>query len=173
MTGRICSYVGLGSNLDDPTTRVNAGLAAVRRLPDSTLIVRSSLYRTAPVGITTQPDFINAVAMIETALAPAALLQELLAIECAAGRRRGDVHGGPRTLDLDLLLYGECEMTSDDVTIPHPRMHERAFVLVPLFEIAPTLQIPGRGAVSTLLRQCDAQSVVRLVDDALAGEPLA
>lgn len=165
MIDRVRSYIGIGSNLGHPTVRVRAGVAALERLPNTALVACSSFYRTAPIGTTDQPDFVNAVAAIETALAPAVLLGELLAIERDAGRERGPVQGGPRTIDLDLLLYGDLEMVSIDLTIPHPRMHERAFVLVPLAEIAPMLRIPGRGAVSTLLGRCTAQSVVRLVDD--------
>jgi 2-amino-4-hydroxy-6-hydroxymethyldihydropteridine diphosphokinase len=169
MTNLVRSYIGIGSNLDDPVARVRAGLAALRGIPASTLVACSCLYRTMPIGITDQPEFINAAAVLDTPLAPAMLLQELLAIERTAGRRRGPVQGGPRTLDLDLLLYGDLEMRSADVTIPHPRMHERAFVLAPLFEIAPTLRIPGKGAVSMLLGRCETQSVFRLTDDSLAG----
>lgn len=172
MTNLVRSYIGIGSNLGDPVAKVRAGLSALRGVPGSTLVACSSLYRTKPIGITDQPEFVNAVAAIDTPLAPAVLLQELLAIERAAGRRRGPVQGGPRTLDLDLLLYGDLEMTSANVTIPHPRMHERAFVLAPLFEIAPTLRIPGKGAVSMLLDRCEAQSVLRLTDDSLAGVAL-
>jgi 2-amino-4-hydroxy-6-hydroxymethyldihydropteridine diphosphokinase len=172
MTIRIRSYIGIGSNLDDPVARVRTGVAALRGIPDSTLVECSSLYRTMPIGITEQPEFVNAVAALDTQLAPGALLRELLAIERTAGRRRGPVEGGPRTLDLDLLLYGNLKMTSADVTIPHPRMHERAFVLVPLFEIAPTLRISGKGALSMLLGQCETQSVVRLTDDSLASVSL-
>ena len=172
MTHRIRSYVGIGSNLDDPVARVRMGLAALQGLPGSALVTFSSLYRTTPIGITDQPEFVNAVAALDTQLAPTVLLRELLAIERAAGRRRGTVQGGPRTLDLDLLLYGDLEITSADVTIPHPRMHERAFVLAPLFEIAPMLRIPMKGAVSMLLGRCEAQSVVRLLDDSLASVSL-
>lgn len=169
MTNHARSYIGVGSNLENPMSQVRAALTALRRLPDSTWLACSSLYRTAPVGITDQPEFVNAVAAIETRLAPTTLLQELFAIERGAGRRRGPVQGGPRTLDLDLLLYGDLEMASTDMTIPHPRMHERAFVLVPLFEIAPALWIPGREAVSTLLGKCETQSVARLVDESIAS----
>lgn len=172
MTIRVRSYIGVGSNLDDPVARVRTGLAALRGIPGSTLVTCSSLYRTMPIGITDQPEFVNAVAALDTQLAPGMLLRELLAIERIAGRRRGPVQGGPRTLDLDLLLHSDLEMTSIDVTIPHPRMHERAFVLVPLFEIAPTLRIPGKGAVSMLLGRCETQSVVRLTDDTLASVSL-
>jgi len=172
MTIRVRSYIGIGSNLDDPVARVRTGLDALRGIPGSTLVACSSLYRTMPIGITDQPEFINAVAALDTQLTPVGLLRELLAIERTAGRRRGPVQGGPRTLDLDLLLYGDLEMNSVDVTIPHPRMHERAFVLAPLFEIAPTLRIPGKGAVSMLLGRCESQPVVRLTDDTFASVSL-
>ncbi len=158
-------YVGLGSNLDRPLEQVRAGMAALRELPDSHVVKCSALYRSAPVGITEQPDFINAVAALDTALAPQALMRRLLAIEHAHGRRRGALRGGPRTLDLDLLLYDDLELQSPELTLPHPRLHERAFVLYPLFEIAPTLHIPGHGPVAEMLDRCDKQAVVRLTDD--------
>lgn len=167
MTDPARSYIGIGSNLGDPIARVLAGVAALRLLQDSTLVACSSLYRTAPVGITDQPEFINAVVALDTQLSPVALWQQLFTIERAAGRSRGPVHGGPRTLDLDLLLYGNLQLASADITIPHPRLHERAFVLVPLHEIAPSLQVPGGESVSALRGRCESQSVMRLTDDAM------
>lgn len=155
-------YVGLGSNLDDPIEHVRAGMRALAALPESTLRECSSLYRTAPVGITAQPDFINAVCALDTRLEPEPLLQRLLDIERRHGRRRGEVGGGPRTLDLDLLLYGDCRLDTSHVTVPHPRLHQRAFVLYPLFEIAPRLAVPGRGSVAELRAGCAPQRVTRL-----------
>lgn len=169
MNGVARAYIGIGSNLGDPAANVRAGVSALRRLADSTLVAASSLYRTAPIGITDQPDFINAVVALDTRLRPAVLLGHLLAIERLHGRRRSPVHGGPRSLDLDLLLCGELRMTAADLTLPHPRLHERAFVLVPLHEIAPMLEIPGRGPVATLLAGCGGQSATRLCDVALQG----
>jgi 2-amino-4-hydroxy-6-hydroxymethyldihydropteridine diphosphokinase len=155
------AYVALGSNLQDPARQVRSGLEALARLPDTRLVTRSSLYRTAPVGKPDQPDFINAVARLDTGLQPDVLLQRLLDIERQHARVRGE-RNGPRTLDLDLLLHGECRMESPGLTVPHPRMHERAFVLAPLAEIAPELDIPGRGKVRELLAGLQAQGVARL-----------
>lgn len=154
------AYVGLGSNLDDPAAQVESALAELDRLSGTRLVRRSALYRTRPVGYAEQPDFVNAVAELETALEPEALLRALLALEQAHGRVRG-IRNGPRTLDLDLLLYGGCTRRSADLTLPHPRLHERAFVLVPLHEIAPDARVPGRGSVSALLADVDTQGVAR------------
>lgn len=162
MTATARVYVGLGSNLEAPVEQVRAGMAALRELPDSHVVKCSSLYRTAPVGMTAQPDFVNAVCALDTALSPPQLLRRLLAIENARGRVRGPVAGGPRTLDLDLLLYDDLELQSAALTLPHPRLHERAFVLYPLFEIAPALHIPSRGPIGPLLARCGSQAVVRL-----------
>jgi 2-amino-4-hydroxy-6-hydroxymethyldihydropteridine diphosphokinase len=155
------AFIALGSNLSDPAAQVNAGFAALAVLPATRVIARSSLYCSAPVGYADQPDFINAVAAIETALAPRALLDALLAIERRHGRAR-EFPNAPRTLDLDVLLYGDLQLQERGLTIPHPRMHERAFVLLPLAEIAPRCVIPGRGAVAELLRTVDAGGVTRL-----------
>jgi len=174
VTNRVRTYIGIGANLDDPVAQVQHGMAALRGLPDSIFVQCSALYRTEPVGFADQPDFINAVVALDTCLQAESLLDQLLAIEHDAGRRRGAISGGPRTLDLDLLLYGELEMTSASLTVPHPRMHERAFVLAPLFDIAPMLRIPGRGSVSSLLAHCGGQRVVRMQEGRLAsGAPLA
>jgi 2-amino-4-hydroxy-6-hydroxymethyldihydropteridine diphosphokinase len=133
----------------------------VGALPETRLLKRSSLYRTAPVGYLDQPDFINAVAMVETALAPHTLLDGLLAIERQHGRVR-EFLNAPRTLDLDVLLYGDLVLYEPGLTIPHPRMHERAFVLLPLVEIAPEAEIPGRGRATDLLEGCQDQRLERL-----------
>ena len=161
------AYIALGSNLEDPASQVNAGFATLSRLAKTRLIAQSALYRTAPVGYTDQPDFINAVAEVETALSPRALLDALLLVERSHGRLR-DFPNAPRTLDLDVLLYGELQLHEQGLTIPHPRMHERAFVLVPLAEIAPHCVIPGRGTAAELLRAADASGVTQLV---AAAEP--
>ncbi|MEW6332239.1 MAG: 2-amino-4-hydroxy-6-hydroxymethyldihydropteridine diphosphokinase, partial [Pseudomonadota bacterium] len=123
-----------------------------------------SFYRTAPVGRLEQPDFINAVCRVRTGQAPATLMRKLLEIERAHGRVREGDPGGPRTLDLDLLLYGDRAIHTAELTVPHPRLHERAFVLYPLQEIAPDLVIPGRGAVRELAAGCAGQRVERLKD---------
>jgi 2-amino-4-hydroxy-6-hydroxymethyldihydropteridine diphosphokinase len=124
---------------------------------------RSSLYRSAPVGYADQPDFVNAVAQLETALPAARLLAELQAIEARHGRNRSFANA-PRTLDLDLLLFGTATLDTGDLVVPHPRMHERAFVLQPLVEIAPDIDIPGHGTAARLLQRCQDQSVEKLVD---------
>lgn len=155
------AYVALGSNLTQPEAQVNQAFDALARLPDSRLLVRSSLYRSAPVGYADQPDFINAVAQIETRLAPHDLLQSLLGIEQEFGRVR-EFRNAPRTLDLDLLLYDDIRFHEPGLTLPHPRMHERAFVLLPLLEIDPICAIPGRGPARDWLVQCDDQSIIRV-----------
>ena len=132
------AYVGIGSNLDDPRAQVLRAFEELDELPHTRLVKKSSLYRSAPVGHAAQPDFVNAVAQLETALPAEGLLAELHAIEARHGRRRSFANA-PRTLDLDILLYGELALARQDLTIPHPRMHERAFVLKPLLEIAPQL----------------------------------
>ena len=155
------AYVALGSNLQDPDAHVRTGVEELAMLPDTRLARVSSLYRSAPVGYLDQPDFTNAVAQIETALDPRALLDQLLAIERRYGRVR-DFPNAPRTLDLDILLYGERIVEEPGLTIPHPRMHERAFVLVPLAEIAHDTVIPGRGRVDELIRRVDARGLLKL-----------
>lgn len=155
------AYVALGSNLNDPVAQVRRGARALDKLRDTRGRRCSSLYRTAPVGLVDQPDFINAVCEIDTDLAAQDLLHALLAIEHKQGRVR-DIAGGPRTLDLDLLLYGELVCHAAGLTLPHPRLHERAFVLYPLSELAPALNIPGRGRVDKLLAACAGQAIERL-----------
>jgi 2-amino-4-hydroxy-6-hydroxymethyldihydropteridine diphosphokinase len=165
------AFIALGSNLSDPAAQVKSGFAALAVLPASRVIANSSLYRSAPVGYADQPDFINAVTVIETTLAPRALLEALFAIERRHDRVR-KFPNAPRTLDLDLLLYGDLQLREHGLTIPHPRMHERAFVLRPLAEIAPRCAIPGRGAVAELLRTIDVAGVTRIAaQTGNRGEP--
>ena len=152
------AYIALGSNLDDPRRQLQAAFDALARLPDTQLVARSSLYRSAPVGYANQPDFVNAAAAIRTALSPRALLDALLAIEREHGRVREFVNA-PRTLDLDIALYGEHVIHEPGLSIPHPRLHQRAFVLAPLAEIAPDAVAPGRGRVRELLAGVDVTSV--------------
>jgi 2-amino-4-hydroxy-6-hydroxymethyldihydropteridine diphosphokinase len=154
------AYVGLGSNLGDRAAQIERALAELAALPMTTLFAHSSLYRSAPVD-TGGDDYFNAVAHLRTSLAPLELLHALQAIELAHGRERPFTNA-PRTLDLDLLLHGDAEVASDALTLPHPRLHERAFVLVPLSEIAPALVVPGRGGVATLREAVAAQRVVKL-----------
>ena len=132
------AYVGVGSNLEDPVRQVQKAFTELDALPHTRVVKKSSLYRTAPVGYSAQPDFINAVAQLETGLAAERLLAELQAIEARHGRERS-FPNAPRTLDLDILLFGNVEMQTPSLQIPHPRLHERAFVLRPLLEIAPEL----------------------------------
>lgn len=155
-------FIALGANLGDPILTVSQAIDALRDLPDTEFIAASSLYRTAPVGLKHQPDFINAVVELVAEPPAAALLEMLFAIEARFGRRRS-IRNAPRTLDLDLLLYGD-EISGDAyLTLPHPRLHERAFVLAPLAEIAPRLVIPGRGPVAGLLAACADQKIEKLV----------
>ena len=155
------AYIGIGSNLEDPRAQVLRAFEELARVPDTRTTARSSLYRTAPVGHAAQPDFINAVAAVETQLQPDALLRELQAIEARHGRERS-FPNAPRTLDLDLLLYGDARLNEPGLTIPHPRMHERAFVLQPLVEIAPQVLIPQHGAASRCLAASTGQRVERI-----------
>lgn len=154
--------IALGGNLDHPADRLLKVMAELDGMPRTQLLRVSSLYRTAPVGYAEQPDFINAVALVETALPPPALMAELLAMETRHGRLR-TLCNGPRTLDLDLLLYGSLVLDDSFVTLPHPRMHERAFVLTPLLEIMPDCEIPRHGTARHLHAACpDRDAVARL-----------
>ena len=155
------AYVGLGANLGEPRQQLEEALTAIGGLPRTRIAARSSFYRSAPVGYEAQPDFVNAVAALDTGLAPGELLEGLQGIERRHGRERS-FPNAPRTLDLDILLYGEERIARPGLTVPHPRMHQRAFVLCPLAEIAPQLEIPGKGKVSDLLASCTGQSVERL-----------
>jgi 2-amino-4-hydroxy-6-hydroxymethyldihydropteridine diphosphokinase len=155
------AYVALGSNLGDPLATVQAAFEALRTLPDSVLVAASPLYRSAPVGLRNQPDFINGVAALDTQLTAEVLLEELFAIEARFGRKR-DFHHAPRTLDLDLLLFGCETRASPRLDLPHPRMHERAFVLLPLLDLAPGIAIPGRGPASELMQACREQKLTKL-----------
>ncbi|CAB1367967.1 2-amino-4-hydroxy-6-hydroxymethyldihydropteridine diphosphokinase [Denitratisoma oestradiolicum] len=162
------AYVALGANLGDPIATVRAAIEALAALPGHRLKAVSSLYRTAPVGLLGQPDFINAVVALETPLLPESLLAELFAIEARFGRQRG-IRNAPRTLDLDLLFHGDSHSDDPRLTLPHPRMHERAFVLAPLAEIAPAFILPGHGPITGLLDACADQGIERLPATALAA----
>lgn len=164
----VVAYIGLGANLGDPIARVRAARAALRRHPDLHETACSRLYRSAPMGPADQPDYINAVMSVETALPAASLLHILQAVEAEHGRTRSGERWGPRTLDLDLLLYGRETIATDELQVPHPGIAEREFVLRPLLEIAPDLEIPGRGTVADLLRACPRLSCPLIpVDDDL------
>lgn len=149
------AYIGLGSNLAGPRAQIERALESLARLPRSRLLQRSRLYRSAPWGVVDQPDFVNAAAAVETALTPQELMQAMLDIERGVGRDRSGERWGPRILDLDLLLYGALTVAGSDLRVPHPHLHERVFVLLPLAEIAPQLEVPGRGPISTLLAHLD------------------
>ncbi|MBS4017388.1 MAG: 2-amino-4-hydroxy-6-hydroxymethyldihydropteridine diphosphokinase [Dechloromonas sp.] len=155
------AYIALGANLGDPAATVNAAFAALDQLPESRLLAKSALYRTAPVGIADQPEFVNAAALIDTTLAPEALLDALLGIEQVFGRVRAE-RNGPRTLDLDILLYDDLTLATPRLTLPHPRLHLRAFVLQPLADLAPDLAIPGRGRLAAWLPAVANQGICRL-----------
>lgn len=156
----VIAYIGLGANLGDAATTVSQAIDALDALPHTRLLARSSLYRSAPVGYLDQPDFVNAVAAIETSLAPHAVLDGLLDIEQRFGRARS-FRNAPRTLDLDLLLYGDQTLHDERLTVPHPRMHERAFVMVPLVEIAPALALPHRGLAASIAAGLDASDIAK------------
>jgi 2-amino-4-hydroxy-6-hydroxymethyldihydropteridine diphosphokinase len=155
------AYVGIGSNLEDPRGQVLRAFDELGRLPRTRVTARSSLYRTAPVGHLAQPDFVNAVAALDTQLLAPELLATLLALEARHDRKRSFANA-PRTLDLDLLLYGDAQIDEPGLSVPHPRMHERAFVLAPLVEIAPAAAIPGVGPASEQLAACSGQKVERI-----------
>ena len=155
------AVVALGSNLDGPQERVRLAFGEVGALPSTRLLARSALYRTAPVGFLDQPAFINACALVETALGPRELLDALLAIERRHGRVR-DVPNGPRTLDLDIVLFGDLALHEHGLTLPHPRAHERAFVLAPLLDVWPDAIIPGRGPAAAFRAAVRDQAIERL-----------
>jgi 2-amino-4-hydroxy-6-hydroxymethyldihydropteridine diphosphokinase len=142
----VTAYIGLGSNLGDREAAIRG---AAERLGAGRL---STIRETEPWGLADQPRFLNAVAELETALGPRELLQQLLAVEAEFGRVRDGTRWGPRTLDLDLLLYGSVRLDERGLTVPHRRLHERRFVLEPLAELAPDLEVPGKGRVRHLLR---------------------
>ena len=154
-------FVAFGANLGDPRASFEHACVALAALPDTHVERRSSLYRSAPVGVTGQPDYINGVIELCTRIAPATLLARLLDIEREAGRTR-DGHCAPRTLDLDMLLYDDRVIREPGLEVPHPRMHQRAFVLLPLAEIAPDARIPGHGPVAALLPGVADQEIARI-----------
>jgi len=154
------AFIGLGANLGDRARQIESAGAGIAALPVTTLVARSALYASAPLDAP-GGEYLNAVAHVRSALAPLDLLRALQAIEARHGRER-PFAGAPRTLDLDLLLYGDLVLASDELTLPHPRLHERAFVLVPLAEIAPERIVPGRGRVVDLCAAVAWQRVAKL-----------
>jgi 2-amino-4-hydroxy-6-hydroxymethyldihydropteridine diphosphokinase len=157
----VTAFIALGSNLGDPAGQIRSALRALDKLPDTRLVRQSAFYRNAPEGGLAQPEFVNAVARIETRIGPRALLDRLLEIERDHGRVR-DYPNAPRTLDLDIVLYGDSMVQEPGLTIPHPRMLERVFVLAPLAEIAPDAVVPGTGRIADLAAKLDASGLVKL-----------
>lgn len=151
------AYVALGSNLGDSQQHLLDAMEALAALPHTELTARSRIYRTPPWGVVNQPDFLNAVAVLETLLEPHDLLDALLSIERAAGRQRNGERWGPRTLDLDLLHVVGRAVNDERLSLPHPHVADRAFVLLPLHDVASDLEIPGQGLVADLLRAVDTQ----------------
>ncbi len=160
MRQHVC-FVGLGSNLGESCEQLRLAVADIAALPDTQLLACSSPYRSAPVGYLDQPDFVNAVAKFSTGLSPQALLAALLGIEQHYGRQRA-FHNAPRTLDLDVLLYADIELHEHGLTIPHPEMHRRAFVLLPLLEIEPDCHIPGIGLSQQAMQNCLDQDLEKM-----------
>ncbi|WP_237055198.1 2-amino-4-hydroxy-6-hydroxymethyldihydropteridine diphosphokinase [Microbulbifer sediminum] len=154
-------YIGLGSNLSDPQRQLNAALTAIDSISGTRLLRCSSFYCSAPVGPGEQPDYINAVAEIETVLPPHGLLDQLQAIEAGQGRER-EIRWGARTLDLDILLFGEKILDTERLHVPHPRMAERNFVLLPLAELAPALVLPTGESLAALLQRCPPNRLEKL-----------
>jgi 2-amino-4-hydroxy-6-hydroxymethyldihydropteridine diphosphokinase len=155
------AFIALGSNLNDPASQVTRAFQAIDKLPKTKLVKTSSLYQSAPVGYENQPDFINAAVEVSTDLNPLQLLKQLLKIEQAFGRERTFANA-PRVLDLDLLLFDDISMQTAALTLPHPRMHERSFVLLPLAEIAPDLMLPKAGNVVKLAQLYKNQSITKI-----------
>ena len=155
-------FVGLGSNLEQPEKQIADALVSLNGMANVLVRKCSSLYLSKPVGPQGQPDYINAVAVLETTLVPLDLLDQLQAIETQHGRIRGNVRWGPRTLDLDLLLYGDKKIKNERLTVPHPEMQNRDFVLIPLSEIASDLVIPVLGPLSELINMMPSSGLVRL-----------
>ncbi|MGB9429441.1 MAG: 2-amino-4-hydroxy-6-hydroxymethyldihydropteridine diphosphokinase [Gammaproteobacteria bacterium] len=161
------AYIGLGSNLDEPAAQLRRAFMELDRLPQTRVLARSHLYKSKPLGPQDQPDFCNAVAVIETQLEPLTLLRGLRDLEERHGRRReSETHWGPRTLDLDMLIYGELSMHTPQLTLPHPGVHQRSFALYPLAEVAPALVIPGHGPVQGLRDRCHSPSIEKYEDSA-------
>jgi 2-amino-4-hydroxy-6-hydroxymethyldihydropteridine diphosphokinase len=158
------AWLGLGSNLQQPENQLKDALGRLGSVEGIEILRVSHFYRTPPWGDERQDDFINAVAQIETGLEPIPLLHELQSIENVMGRQRNERRWGPRVIDIDLLLYGEEQFQSEELELPHPRMHERAFVLMPLCELDATLKIPGHGAAGELLKQLDCGGIFQLDD---------
>ncbi len=161
-TAPIIAYIGLGSNLATPIAQIKSARTAIAAQAGVQELGFSSLYRSAPMGPQDQPDYINAVMAIATDLSPMALLRCLQGIENNHGRVRTGEQWGPRTLDLDVLIYGDQKLDLPDLTVPHKGLAERSFVLYPLFEIAPRLVVPGKGPIADLVAACPLAGLKRL-----------
>ena len=157
------AYIGIGSNLEDPVAQVKDAIEELEMLPDTILAGRSSLYSNKPMGPQDQPDYINAVVGLDTLLSAQDLFARLLKIEEQAGRVREGDKWGPRILDLDLLLYGKKKIDEADLRVPHPGLHERDFVIIPLAEVAGNMNIPGHGLLSTLINQVENHSLKKVI----------
>ncbi|MGH8279151.1 MAG: 2-amino-4-hydroxy-6-hydroxymethyldihydropteridine diphosphokinase [Gammaproteobacteria bacterium] len=159
---RVTAYIGIGSNLGEPARQIARVFTELAALPESTLHAQSPLYKSRPLGPQDQPDFVNAVAALETGLAPLDLLRELQTLEVRHGRpREHRRHWGPRSLDLDMLLYDALCMQTTELTLPHPGLHQRSFVLWPLADVAPDLVIPEHGPVRVLRDACSEPPIER------------
>ena len=161
MTIRV--YIGIGSNLDNPVAQVLEAVEELEMIPDTILAERSSLYLGKPMGPEDQPDYVNAVAAMDTLLSAAELHEALIRIEDLQGRTREGDKWGPRIIDLDLLMYGNHSIDTATLTVPHPGMHERDFVIIPLEEVAGNLKIPGRGHLYSLINKCKSHSLKKLI----------
>jgi 2-amino-4-hydroxy-6-hydroxymethyldihydropteridine diphosphokinase len=159
----IRAYVGIGSNMDDPVAQVKEAVEELKVLPDTILAACSSLYSSKPMGPQDQPDYVNAVVALDTLLSPGELLQQLQRIEDLQGRDRDGEQWGPRIIDLDLLMYGRKVIDADGLKVPHPGMHERDFVIIPLAEIAGNLNIPGQGLLTSLINSVENHSLKKLI----------
>jgi 2-amino-4-hydroxy-6-hydroxymethyldihydropteridine diphosphokinase len=157
------AWIGLGGNREDSRALLSRALSRLEGMPGIRLLRQSRCYRSPPWGVADQPDFANAVAELETGLPPLALLRVLLDLERELGRERGGERWGPRCIDLDLLTYEEIMLHSDELVLPHPRMHARAFVLVPLLEVEPDFIIPGRGSAAHCLQRLDPREAAGVV----------
>ena len=157
------AYIGLGSNLDNPVAQVLEAVAELEMIPDTILVARSTLYSGRPMGPEEQPDYVNAVVSLDTLLSADDLHRALVSIEDLQGRTRDGEKWGPRIIDLDLLLYGNSTIDTATLTVPHPGMHERDFVIVPLEEIAGNVKIPGRGFLYSLINKCKSHSLKKLI----------
>jgi 2-amino-4-hydroxy-6-hydroxymethyldihydropteridine diphosphokinase len=161
MTIRV--YIGIGSNLDNPVAQVLEAVEELEMIPDTILAERSTLYSARPMGPADQPDYVNAVVAMDTLLSADELHKALIRIEDLQGRVREGEKWGPRIIDLDLLMYGNSTIDTATLTVPHPGMHERDFVIIPLEEVAGNLKIPGRGNLYSLINKCKSHSLKKLI----------